>query len=238
MSRERVSLEPGFVLHQRPYRESSRLLEVFTREHGRVGLVARGVSGGRSARAALLQALQPLLLSWVDGGELGTLSAAESGGAPLALGGDRLFCAWYLNELLLRVLPRRDPHPDLYAFYLAALASLAQGERALAPIMREFELELVSDLGYGLPSPDDLDAGQHYDCEDGDWIPVAQDGWSGAQLQAVARRDWSQPGVLQAARRLLNRQLAPLIGGRPLRTPQLFVSLRRLQAANAESQEG
>lgn len=236
MSRQRVSLEPGLILHQRPYRETSRLLEVLTREHGRVGLVARGVCGGRGARAALLQPLQPLLLSWTDGGgELGSLTAAEPGGAPLRLAGDRLICAWYLNELVLRTLPRRDANPELYAYYVAALAALADATQPLSPILREFELLLLEALGYGLAPADGLDPAARYDYLEHGPVPAAEGRWSGAQLQAIAGRDWGHPDVLPAARRLLRQRLHLLLGGRPLRTPELFESLRRLQAANPDS---
>ncbi|MCH9829152.1 MAG: DNA repair protein RecO [Gammaproteobacteria bacterium] len=238
MSRARVSLEPGFVLHQRAYRETSRLLEIFTREHGRVGLVARGVSGTRGGgRSAILQPLQPLLLSWIEAGELGTLTGAESGGEALRLNGENLICAWYLNELLMRCLPRHIQHPDLYAFYAAALAALAEGERAAAPILREFEMELLVELGYGEVQAGDLDPAQRYDYHDGAPVRADDGAWRGDQLCAIANREWTRPDVLGDARRLMRSRLAPLIGKRPLETPRLLQSLRRMRGGSQTANE-
>src|ERR1700741_5250622 len=99
MTRERIQLERGYVLARRPVRDTSLLIEAFTEQHGRVGLVARGVRGAKSAKSALLQPLRPLLLSWVESGELGTLTGVEADGPAWLLPGERLICGWYVNEL-------------------------------------------------------------------------------------------------------------------------------------------
>src|SRR5512144_489973 len=118
----RVEQQPGFVLHARAWRETSLLLEVLSRDFGRVGLVARGVRSARSRTPrALLQPLAPLSLGWSGQGELATLTAAESAGAPLALAGEAVLCGLYLNELVIRLLPRNDAHPDLYSTYVQTL---------------------------------------------------------------------------------------------------------------------
>lgn len=144
-----LSLIPAFVLHSRPYRDTSLLLEVFSAAQGRVGLVARGARSARSRQRGLLQPFQPLLLSWSARGELGTLTAVEADGAPLSLRGHGLYSGFYLNELLVRLLHRNDPHPELYPVYGAALASLAQAAGPEA-VLRRFELRLLELLGYGL----------------------------------------------------------------------------------------
>ena len=119
--------EPAFVLHARPYRETSLIVEAFTADHGRVAMVARGAKRPRSEMRGLLQAFQPLLLSWYGQAELKTLRKAEwRGGLPLPRG-SALMCGFYLNELLLKLLAREDPHPQLYAAYEQALAQLAGG---------------------------------------------------------------------------------------------------------------
>lgn len=143
--RERVTLVPGFILHRTPYRDSSLLLEVLSREHGRVGLVARGV---RSRSPALMQPLQPLLLSWTQSGELGNFAGAEPNGARIYLRGEALFAALYCNELLLRLLARHDPHSEVFEAYLRVLSGLAEGKTAVA--LRYFEYELLAALGYAL----------------------------------------------------------------------------------------
>jgi len=144
-----VALEPCYVLHARSYRESSLLLETFSRDHGRVGLVARGARGSRSRWRNLLQPFRPLLLSWNMRGELGTLTGAEQVASPPAAQGEALFCGLYVNELLLRSLHRSDPHPDLFESYRSLLTDLATVPQ-LQPVLRVFEMELLESLGLGL----------------------------------------------------------------------------------------
>ncbi len=145
----RIQLEPAFVLHGRPYRESSLLLEAFTRAQGRVGLVARGARGSRSKWRNLLQPFRPLLLSWNLRGELGTLSAAEEVASLPMPRGDALFCGLYVNELLLRALHRMDPHESLFESYRTLLANLV-GQAAPEPLLRVFERDLLEAVGFGL----------------------------------------------------------------------------------------
>jgi DNA repair protein RecO (recombination protein O) len=137
------------VLHQRPYRDTSLIVELFTREHGRLSAFARAARGARS-RFRGLQPFRPLLLSWVGRGEAPTLTAAEiEGVAPLSLAPDRLLSGFYLNELLLKLTVAHDPQPELYAHYAATLERL----RALDPLdalLRKFEKRLLELLGYGI----------------------------------------------------------------------------------------
>ena len=148
-ARQRIDQQPGFVLHSYPYRETSLIVEVFSRDHGRIGLVAKGARRPMSQLRGVLMAFQPLLIDWSGGGEMKTLVRAEwQGGQPL-LGGQALLCAYYLNELLMRLLPREDPHPTLYRAYGDALRALAAGE-GQEVILRRFELALLQELGYGL----------------------------------------------------------------------------------------
>src|SRR5690349_6496209 len=156
----RAQFEPAHVLSVRPYRETSALVEAFSRRHGRVGLVARGARAPRAKLRGVLQPFQPLLLSFTEGGELGTLTGTEADGAPVALHGEAIFSGWYLNELVLRLLPRRDPHPQLYAHYAEALPALA-GDGA-APALRVFEKRLLAELGYGLELPERVERDRWY----------------------------------------------------------------------------
>ncbi|HEX5121787.1 MAG TPA: DNA repair protein RecO, partial [Rhodanobacteraceae bacterium] len=146
----RIEEQPAFILHTRPWRETSLLIEAFTREHGRVGLVARGVRGAKSRFArASLQPLQPLLLGWSARGELGTLTSAEQTGSPWHLSGDALFAGMYVNELVLRLSSRNDAHPLAFAAYTECLARLADADD-IAWTLRRFERDLLADLGYAL----------------------------------------------------------------------------------------
>lgn len=144
-----VQLEPAYVLHGRAYRESSLLLEVLSRAHGRVGLVARGARSGRSRWRNLLQPFRPLLLGWVQRGELGTLTAAEQVASVPLPHGDALFCGFYVNELLLRSLHRSDPHEALFESYRRLLADLA-AHGPPQPLLRVFERDLLEAVGFGL----------------------------------------------------------------------------------------
>ncbi|MFP4601839.1 MAG: DNA repair protein RecO [Halochromatium sp.] len=144
-------LKRGFILHRRDYRNTSLLLEVFSAEAGRLACIAKGAKTapkGRGALASLLQPFQPLWLHWVGRGEVKTLTRAEAAASAIALGGERLYCGFYLNELLLRLLARADPQAALFVFYQQALADLAS--EAMDLVLRRFELRLLEELGYAL----------------------------------------------------------------------------------------
>jgi DNA repair protein RecO (recombination protein O) len=145
----RVQLEPSYILHSRPFRETSLLLEALSDTHGRVGLVARGARGSRSRWKNLLQPFRPLLLSWNQKGELGTLTGADQVASPPALEGEALFCGLYVNELTMRFLQRQDPHPGFFDIYRQLVGRLSGGELS-QPLLRMFEAELLQSTGFGL----------------------------------------------------------------------------------------
>lgn len=146
----RVEGQPAFVLHARAYRETSLLLECLTRDHGRIGLVARGVRRERTRLPrGLLQPFQLLALAWSGGGELATLIQAEAAAAPVSFAGDVLFAGIYVNELIVRLGGRGDPHPQLFDGYAICLNRL-RSDAPLAWTLRRFERDLLAELGYGL----------------------------------------------------------------------------------------
>ena len=162
---ERRDAQSAFVLHTYAYRETSLIVEAFTADYGRVAMVARGARRPRSETRGLLQAFQPLTLSWAGGGELKTLLKAEwGGGLPLPRGA-ALLCGFYLNELLLKLLAREDPHAALFCDYEDALASLSQKTTVAeqGAVLRRFELRLLAELGYALPLTQDADTGAAID---------------------------------------------------------------------------
>ena len=224
----RVEQQPGFILHSRPYRETSLLLEVLSRDHGRVGLVARGVRGARSRTPrALLQPLTLLNFAWSGQGELATLTAAEAAGAPLALTGEALLCGLYLNELITRLLPRADPHPDIFFAYAETLERL-RGKNTHAWQLRRFERDLLGDLGYGLvleheaESDAPIDAAGEYayrlDAGPVPWRDV-RDGLKlrGTALLALATDQEPNAEDLASLRRLLRALVAHHLDGPGLR---------------------
>jgi DNA repair protein RecO (recombination protein O) len=232
-------MEPAYVLHHRPYRETSQLLEAIGRNHGRVGLVARGARGPRARWRSCLQPFQPLHLSWSGRGGLFTLTDAEPAAPPLSLSGDRLLSAWYLNELLLAFTTRGDPHPELFVHYAAALSGLqelAEPEMAL----RRFELALLGEVGYGLNLEAEARSGLPLEAEqlysyiaDTGAVAVAVAeprpgyAYSGAQLQRIATGEFAVDGDLVAAKRLLRSILAHYLGDRPLKTRRVLAAMHR-----------
>lgn len=161
MSRQiqRVHDARGYLLHASAWRETSLIVQAFSREHGNVALVAKGAKRPHSILRPVLTAFQPLNLSWSGGGEVRTLSRAECAGVR-PLGGRALMSAWYMNELILRLLPRDDPHAVLYDAYDSALLRLSEGSPA-AGALRRFEWILLEETGYGLDqAPPDFDDAQ------------------------------------------------------------------------------
>jgi DNA repair protein RecO (recombination protein O) len=219
----RFEQQPAYILHARAYRETSLLLDVFTREHGRVGLVARGVRRERSRLPrGTLQPLQPLLLDWVASGELGTLTGAEMASTPFALGGDALLAAIYVNELVLRLSGRNDAHPAAFDAYAQCLARLA-GREAVGWTLRRFERDLLADLGYALvltqTAGDEEIEPDHdyvYDPEAGarEWSSGSRlPRVSGAALLALGRDEIPAAAELAQLRRLIRSVVRHHLGG-------------------------
>lgn len=144
----RVLETPGYVLHATAWRETSLIVQAFSRDHGWVSMVAKGAKRPHSVLRPALSLFQPLLLSWTGSGEIKTLTRAECAGVH-ALPGASMMSCWYMNELLFRLLPREDPHPGLFDAYVIALQRLAAGQRA-AGALRRFEWILLKETGYGL----------------------------------------------------------------------------------------
>lgn len=232
MSRAPVPLQSAYVLRTAPYRDSSLLVEAFTRQQGRIGLVARGARAAKSKQRVLLQTFQPLLLSWSAVGELGTLVGVEAEGPAIALNGEQVFSGWYLNELLLRLLHRDDPHPELFGIYDQALRSLPEeGARSL----RRFELRLLAELGFGLALPDDLDPklAYRYDrgCEPQAAAVDEPGAVSGRCLIALRDDGPMAPAELREARDLLRALVEPQLGGKPLASAAMLRTLRERRHA-------
>lgn len=222
----------GVVLHRRPYRETSLILECLTAESGRIGFVAKGARrGGRQTR---LEPLQEYELSWSGAGELRTLTTAEAR-RRVNLQGEAAICALYVNELLLRLLARDDPHPGIYPAYWQCLVALDE-QVTREPALRDFEYALLQRLGYGFARDRDVSghpvvAGRRYQAGvEGGLVPIesATDGSAGASLLAWTAGDWSGAQTRADIRRIMRTALAPHLGTRPLEAPRLLQGLRRL----------
>lgn len=229
----RIALEPCFVLHRRPYRESSLLLEIFCAAHGRLGLVARGARRPRSPLRTALEPFRPLLLSWSARGELGTLTGAEPQGRGTGLAGAALAGGFYVNELMLRLLHRHDPHPELFESYRLTLLRLARPAE-MEPALRIFEKRLLESIGYGLvldragDSEQGIDAGRRYryvtdrgpvaDAAGREELPAVR----GSTLLALARERFPDAAALHEAKLLMRGVLGAYLGTRPLMSRTLI----------------
>ncbi len=254
-NRRRVELDAFYVLHHRPWRDSSRMLEVITREHGRLTLFARGVRGPRAALASLLQPFRPLLGSWHGRGDTGQLVHAEpmpaTEGLPLGVAAMALMSAYYLNELLIKLSVRADPQPQLFSLYSATLARMAEDSTALEASLRAFERRLLDILGYGLVFDIDARSGRaiqadayyHFHPELGfveTQAPAPGEAPQpkvcvGAVLQAIDAEDWREAATLEQARRIFRAALDHALEGRELRTREVAKAVSRHQKISAEA---
>lgn len=232
---EKIDGDPAFVLHTRPWRETSLIVDVLTRHHGRIGLIARGARRQASSLKTRLIPFQPLMLSWFGKSQLRTLHAAEWQGGSLMLRGHALICGFYLNELLLRLLPDGDAHEGLFDLYAATLSALNEQDD-VEPILRRFELDLLSELGYAQPlghldNDDSLLPDRRYSYVLGHGVTQLQHndtGFHGKTLLDMATGDLSDPITLAEGKILMRSLLAHYLGDKPLATRQLLIDLQKL----------
>lgn len=245
-AKQRIEQQPAWVLHTLPWRETSLIVEVFSRRQGRIAMVAKGARRPHSVLRGVLMAFQPLLLDWSGGGEVKTLVRAEwQGGQPL-LTGQALLCGYYLNELLVCLTAREDAHPTLFDAYVEAMIALGRGER-IAPILRRFELALLHELGYG-PMLDGVDESglplrpesrYVYLVERGPVAPdalLAEDSAlaagqpviGGQTLLDLAAEDFSRAETLLQSKLLLRALINHYLGGRPLQSRRVLKELAEL----------
>jgi DNA repair protein RecO (recombination protein O) len=233
----KVQLEKAYVLHRRPYRETSSLVDIFTPDHGRLTLIAKGVRQVKSQTQGLLEPFVPLLISWSGKSELMSLTAVEARGEVRRLYGECLFAGFYLNELIMSLLEKWDAHPKLYYAYEKAINGL-QEKKLEEKVLRSFEKCLLEELGYGLlpTSVNELDTVFQLDkyyrfipeqgfilSELGDQSQAKSNIFSGKSLVAIAKEDWFDSDVLNDAKRLIRFVLTPLLGGKEIYSRKLFV---------------
>jgi len=231
--------ELAFVIHSYPFRETSLLIDVFSRRHGRLPIVARGARRPRSALRGVLMNFQPLLLSWFGKGEVRTLHSAEWQGGQPYLQGTALMCGFYLNELLLNLMARDDPHEQLFDYYRATLHRLAH-ETDHAATLRCFEKHLLQELGYALTLEREAGNGKaisaelcyRYAVEHGA-VPDDDDARagvpvSGKTLLDMAADDYADPVTAQQSKQLMRVLLNHHLGGKILHTRELIKDMQKL----------
>jgi DNA repair protein RecO (recombination protein O) len=236
--KRRAEHEPGYVLHTYPYKETSLIVEAFTRGFGRVAVLARGARRPRSAMRGVLLSFHPLRLGWSTSAELGNLISVEWAGALQPLGGRALMCGFYLNELLLRLLPRDDPHEALFDSYAAALSALSQNS-PLSSVLRAFEKRLLAELGYApllereAASGAPIDPARRYVYEpDRGPMPLKNSSSelsvSGQTLLDLAADEYSRPETRDEARMLLRALIGERLHGQVLHTRSVLRELNDL----------
>lgn len=230
-----IELQPAYILHSRPFRDSSLLVDFLTRDYGRISAVANGVRRPKSAYRSLLQPFIPLQASFSGKNELKTFRNAELLSDPLMLKGNNLFGALYINEILVRLIKGHEADSDVFIRYEKTLGKLAQRDE-LEPVLRNFELSLLSALGYGIEFSCVADTGEE----------IAEDAWyffqhesgfiqlhhktdknninhfSGRDLLNIARRDFSSKQSRKVAKHIVRNVLGVHLGNKPLKSRQLF----------------
>ncbi len=236
--------QPVFVLHTYPFKETSLVVELFSRDFGRVAAVAKGARRPRSAMRGMLQSFQPLTAAWSGKNELRNLHSLEWGEGLLLLQGQALMCGFYMNELLLRLLPREDAHETLFDFYAQTLRSLSatQAKSQDTPItLRRFELRMLQEMGYAVPLGED-EAGKEIEpARSYFYIPERgacdlrskdrqQNGvqLSGKTLLDMAQDVYSEAQTQQQSKQLMRVLLGHYLGDKPLHTRQLLIDLQEL----------
>ncbi|GJH20140.1 DNA repair protein RecO [Caballeronia novacaledonica] len=235
----RIAEQPGFVLHSYPYRETSLIIDVFSRDFGRVALVAKGAKRPHSALRGVLQTFQPLGLSWSGKGEVRTLTTAEWVGGMLPLTGDALLCGFYVNELLVKFCAREDAHPALFNHYVLTLSRLAHDEPAVQ-VLRSFERVLLRETGYAMNltrtvtrQPVVAEGRYVFDPDRGvreasDDLPAPWPVISGQTLIDMERDDYTSPQTAAQSKTLMRFLLNHYLGGTPLATRQILIDLQKL----------
>jgi DNA repair protein RecO (recombination protein O) len=234
----RIVSQPGFVLHSYPYKETSLIVEVFSRDHGRVALIAKGAKRAHSKLRGVLQTFQPLAIGWSGKSELRTMIAAEWVGGLLPLEKSALLCGFYLNELVLKLLARDDPHPALFNHYVATLNQLAHNEPAPI-VLRKFERALLKETGVsgdftictGTGNAVEPDAIYVVDPEHGARQARPADMWprvSGKTLLDMEHEDYTDPQTQTQSKFLMRFLLAHHLGGTPINTRQILIDLMQL----------
>jgi DNA repair protein RecO (recombination protein O) len=231
----------GFLLHSRPFRESSLIATFLTDSDGRQDLIVRSARSGRRRQSSSPLPFSLYELSWAGKGSLKNLQFFESLDATVPLTGQRLYCGLYLNELLYRLLSRHEPEPLLLQRYADALQALANSlDNDVEPVLRNFELNLLDVLGFGLDfsrdeNGQDLSTGSSYVFmpEKGLHLAIQQERKSAIvgdahSFQSITQRDFSNPDVRKLAKVVLRAALSVYLGGRPLRSRELFASTTKI----------
>lgn len=230
----RVECQPAFVLHARPYRDTSLIVDLMTREAGRVGAVVRGARSQKSRFRGFLSPFIPILVAWSGRGDLVNINQIEFNGPPILLAGRALLAAMYVNELLVRLLHQHDPHSEIFDDYHHLIIQLQQAV-PIETTLRIFEKKILNAIGYGFDWQYTADTEQ----------PIVQSGWyafkpefgfcagleefegqpifSGEHLLAIANDEYADSAVQRTAKQIMRLAMSPRLGNRTIKSRELFI---------------
>lgn len=232
----KMDLTPAYILHHRPYRETSLLLDVFTKDHGRVNLLAKGIRRKKRSQQGIFQLYQPLLISWLGYGDLQTVNTCEDDAPRYVLRDDATLCGLYLNELMVKLLPLKEAEPEIFSAYESALDAL-QSEQDNEVVLRIFEKRLLIQLGYGLSLEHEAHSGykivehQQYFYQPDVGLLQWEQGMnnvsiSGRSVQHLHQESGFDPKSLRETKQLMRLVINHYLGGKPLQSRALFAQLQ------------
>ena len=237
----RIQYEPSWILHSRPFKETSKIIDFITQDHGRISLVAKGVRSRKSRLGGILRPFMPLNISWSMRSDLGTLIGAENNGKAFTLNGDAFFSGCYINELILNLVHRHDPSPEVFSIYSEIIRDLSL-TNSLNSSLRYFEMELLKLLGYALSldhdsktlDPISMDKYYEYHIDEGtvETIKTGPMVFMGKHLIAISKYEFDCPEVLQCANRLLRYVMAYYLDGKAIKSRKVLKDIKEIEKNN------
>lgn len=237
INKKRIQNQSCWILHHRPYRETSNIIDVFTKEFGRISLIAKGARSAKSKFRGLLRPFSPLSVSWISSSNLGTLIDMEVNGNPILLFGDSLLSGYYLNELIIKLLHKDDSQNEIFDLYTSTIIELSKTNN-IAPILRNFEIDLLKLIGYEINldseyiTGDPLEASNLYEYSPGLGFEKTKKKtglmiFHGDEIQLIKLKGFQSKNVLKSANRLLRNTIAFHLDGKILKTRKVLEELRK-----------
>jgi len=238
-SHQVIEGEPAYLIHQRPYSETSQIINLFSRHYGRVDAIAKGSKRPKSKFKSFLQPFSPILVSWSGRSQLKTLRSVDiSSGKQSNVSRKHLMSAFYLNELILSFLTTADPYPDLFDAYSLAINNLSNADSSEI-ILREFEIQLLTEIGYAINFQTEAMSSKKIE-PNLSYRFIAEEGFvssvtssphdtliKGSVIQSIDRKDFSQPQTMRAAKRIIRESVKYHLSGKELNTKKVVKSLKK-----------
>ena len=238
-SHQVIEGEPAYLIHQRPYSETSQIINLFSRHYGRVDAIAKGSKRPKSKFKSFLQPFSPILVSWSGRSQLKTLRSVDiNSGKQSNVSRKHLMSAFYLNELILSFLTTADPYPDLFDAYSLAINNLSNADSSEI-ILREFEIELLTEIGYAINfrteamSSKKIEPNLLYRFVAGEGFvssvtsSAREKLMKGSVIHAIDQGDFADPQTLSIAKRIIRESVKYHLSGKELNTKKVVKSLKK-----------